>query len=248
MRSFLHLSILASTFLLSEGYNALHRTITATGGGSTTGRPFTFRSSSSSLRVSSSSSTTILSESKDDTENKSAGASSAKKEDIVIDWDWEQMAKDVFSDDDKRPIVLFDGVCNLCNSGINFAMDQDESAKFRFASLQSRVGQSLLMRSGKLASDRSNIALITEDKAYFSSSAVSRICMGLDAVPLQWFGQLGQHTSPWIRESLYKLVSKNRYKFGENDQCRIDFDGTYTSRFVSDPPASSSSDENDDES
>ena len=57
-----------------------------------------------------------------------------------------------------------------------------------------------------------------------------------------------QHTSPWIRESLYKLVSKNRYKFGENDQCRIDFDGTYTSRFVSDPPASSSSDENDDES
>ena len=248
MRSFLHLSILASTFLLSEGYNALHRTITATGGGSTTGRPFTFRSSSSSLRVSSSSSTTILSESKDDTENKSAGASSAKKEDIVIDWDWEQMAKDVFSDDDKRPIVLFDGVCNLCNSGINFAMDQDESAKFRFASLQSRVGQSLLMRSGKLASDRSNIALITEDNAYFSSSAVSRICMGLDAVPLQWFGQLGQHTSPWIRESLYKLVSKNRYKFGENDQCRIDFDGTYTSRFVSDPPASSSSDENDDES
>ena len=156
---------------------------------------------------------------------------------IDVDWDWEQMANDVFSDEDKRPIILFDGVCNLCNSGINFAMDQDETAKFRFASLQSRVGQSLLMRSGKAADDTSNIVLVTEEDAFFSSDAVSRICMKLDAVPLQWFGELGQYTPPWIREGLYQLVSNNRYQFGENDQCRMDYDGTYTSRFVSDPIA-----------
>lgn len=236
MRSFLSLSILSTTLLLSQGYNAFHRTSRSS---TTTSSPFTFSSSSSSLRVTPS--TTLLfgtSESKDGKVKKAS-----TKEDIVVDWDWEQMARDVFSDDDKRPIVLFDGVCNLCNSGVNFAMDQDEKAKLRFASLQSRVGQSLLLRSGKSATDTSNIVLVTEDKAYFSSNAVSRICMELDSLPLQWFGQLGQHTSPWIRESLYKLVSKNRYQFGENDQCRMDYDGTYTSRFVSDPPVPSKDDE-----
>ena len=59
--------------------------------------------------------------------------------------------------------------------------------------------------------------------------------MDLDARPLKWFGKLGQFTPPWIRESLYQFVSDNRYQFGENDSCRLDFDGTYTSRFVSDP-------------
>jgi predicted DCC family thiol-disulfide oxidoreductase YuxK len=159
-------------------------------------------------------------------------ASSASK--VVVDWDWKQLAADVFAEDE-RPIVLFDGVCNLCDAGINFAMDQDESAKFRFCSLHSKVAESLLLRSGKSPDDKSNIALITKDHSYFSSDAVSRICMGLDAAPLQWFGHLGQYTPAWVRESIFQFVSKNRYKFGENDSCRLDFDGTYTSRFISDP-------------
>ena len=151
-----------------------------------------------------------------------------------IDWDWQQMAIDVF-EDDKRPIVLFDGVCNLCNGGVNFAMDQDETARLRFASLQSKVAQSLLLRCGKSPTDTSSIVYVTEDEAFYSSDAVSHICMDLDAKPLRWFGKLGQFTPPWIRESLYQFVSENRYQFGENDSCRLDFDGTYTSRFVSDP-------------
>lgn len=150
-----------------------------------------------------------------------------------IDWDWKKVAEDVFSED-KRPVVLFDGVCNLCNSGVNFAMDQDESAKLRFCSLQSRVAQSLLLREGK-SPNLSQISFITENKGYFSSNAVSHICMHLDSVPLQWFGKLGQFTPPWIRESTYQFVSKNRHVLGESDQCRLDFDGTYTQRFVSDP-------------
>lgn len=43
--------------------------------------------------------------------------------DMVVDWDWEKMVNDVFFED-KRSIVLFDGVCNLCNGGVNFAIDQ----------------------------------------------------------------------------------------------------------------------------
>lgn len=152
---------------------------------------------------------------------------------IIVDWDWEQVADEVFKDD-HRPIVLFDGVCNLCNGGVNFAIDRDEDAKLRFASLQGKVAQSLLLRSG-LSLEEANIVMVTKDGAFFSSDAVSRICTQLDAEALKWFGQLAQLTPMWIREPIYKYVSSNRYYFGENDQCRIDFDGTYASRFVSDP-------------
>ena len=161
-------------------------------------------------------------------------ASSSDETNAEIDWDWRQMAADVFAQD-KRPIVLFDGVCNLCNGGVNFAIDQDETARLRFASLQSKVAQSLLLRCGKSPTDTSSIVYVTEDEGFYSSDAVSHICMDLDAKPLRWFGQLGQFTPSWIRESIYQFVSDNRYQFGENDSCRLDFDGTYTSRFVSDP-------------
>jgi len=156
------------------------------------------------------------------------------EDDGDVDWDWQQVAKDVFEGDDQRPIVLFDGVCNLCNDGINFAMDQDESAKLRFCSLRSKVAQSLLLREGKPVNN-TEIGFITKKKGYFSSNAVSHICMELDSAPIQWFGKLGQVTPGWIREGLFQFVSENRNQFGENDSCRLDFDGTYTSRFVSDP-------------
>ena len=169
-----------------------------------------------------------------DSTSSTPDASSKDETNAEIDWDWRQMAADVFAED-KRPIVLFDGVCNLCNGGVNFAIDQDESARLRFASLQSKVAQSLLLRCGKSPTDTSSIVYVTEDEGFYSSDAVSHICMDLDAKPLRWFGQLGQFTPSWIRESIYQFVSDNRYQFGENDSCRLDFDGTYTSRFVSDP-------------
>ena len=154
-------------------------------------------------------------------------------DELAVEWDWKKLADDVFRED-KRPVVLFDGVCNLCNSGVNFAMDHDGEAKLRFCSLQSRAAQSLLLREGK-SPDHKQIAFITESEGYFSSHAVSHICTKLDSRPLQWLGVLGQYTPAWIRESVYQVVSRNRYNFGEADQCRLDFDGTYTSRFVSDP-------------
>jgi predicted DCC family thiol-disulfide oxidoreductase YuxK len=154
-----------------------------------------------------------------------------------VDWDWEKLAKDVFSQGDERPIILFDGICNLCNGGVNFALDQDESGKLRFCSLQSKVGQSLLLRMGKSPHDMTSIIMTTKDQAYFSSEAVARICSQLDDLSLQVFGKLGQITPEFIRESIYQFISKHRYQLGggEYDQCRMDYDGTYVSRFVQDP-------------
>jgi predicted DCC family thiol-disulfide oxidoreductase YuxK len=162
-----------------------------------------------------------------------AAAPPAQGQGQGVDWDWEKVADGVFKDD-QRPVVLFDGVCNLCNGGVNFAIDRDEDAKLRFASLQTKVAQSLLLRSGR-SPEEANIVMVTKDNAFFSSDAVSRICIQLDAQALQRLGQMGQLTPAWIREPIYKYVSSNRYYFGENDQCRIDFDGIYAGRFVSDP-------------
>jgi predicted DCC family thiol-disulfide oxidoreductase YuxK len=172
----------------------------------------------------------------DDAKDKTDDKDKADAKDFAatVDWDWQTLVKGVFATD-KRPIVLFDGVCNLCSGGVNFAIDRDEQANFRFCSLQSKVAQSLLLRAGKSPKDMSSIVLVTEEDAFFSSNAVSRICMGLDTVPLQWFGRMGQFTPEFIREFIYQFVSSNRYQFGENDSCRLDFDGIYTSRFISDP-------------
>lgn len=166
---------------------------------------------------------------------KGATTETVTAEDPVVDWDWQQMAEDVFAEGgDQRPIVLFDGICNLCNGGVNFAIDNDESAKLRFCSLQSCVAQSLLLREGR-SPKSTDISFMTKDTGYFSSMAVAQICMHLDAPYFRWFGKLGEYTPALIRESMFKIVSKNRYTFGENDSCRMDFDGIYTSRFVSDP-------------
>lgn len=149
------------------------------------------------------------------------------------DINWMEVSSKVF-EKDSRPIILFDGICNLCNGGVNYAIDHDESAKFRFASLQSVIGQSLLIRSGKEPNDTSSIVLVTKDAAFFKSDAVIKIAAELDGSPiLPVIGTLGPYVPGFFRNFIYNFVAKNRYKFGEADQCRIDFDGEYDSRFVS---------------
>ena len=66
---------------------------------------------------------------------------------------------------DKRPVILFDGVCNLCNNAVNLALDWDPNAKLRFSALQSNVGRSLLQANGREANDISSIVVVTEKGA-----------------------------------------------------------------------------------
>jgi len=151
-----------------------------------------------------------------------------------IEFDWRTVAKDLFQKD-KRPIILFDGVCNLCNGGVNFALDNDSVGNFRFASLQSKAGQSLLKRCGKKADDISSIVLVTPKKAYFKSDAVLRIAAKLDGNPiLPLAGYFGPIVPGFIRNRVYDVVADNRYRFGQTDQCRLDFDDEFGGRFVAD--------------
>lgn len=140
-----------------------------------------------------------------------------------------------------KPIILFDGVCNLCNGGVNYAIDHDRNGNFRFASLQSNVAKALLLRDGKDPTTTSDVVLFTKDTSYYSSEAVAKIMSRLDLPVLKILGLVGQITPSFARNAVYKVVSGNRFILGENDSCRMDFDGEYTWRFVSDPPEAISS-------
>jgi len=76
-----------------------------------------------------------------------------------------------FDAGDARPVILFDGVCNLCNGGVNLALDLDPPGELRFAALQSSAGRALLRRSGRDASDISSIVLVERDRSYVKSGA-----------------------------------------------------------------------------
>jgi len=85
-----------------------------------------------------------------------SGASTNWRRSVQEQRDAGALAKRVF-ETDERPIILYDGVCNLCNGGVNFMLDWDspneERGNFRFAALQSEVGKALLQRSGRRPDD-----------------------------------------------------------------------------------------------
>jgi predicted DCC family thiol-disulfide oxidoreductase YuxK len=160
----------------------------------------------------------------------------------TVDWDWQTVAEQAFSVADQRPILLFDGVCNFCNGGVNLALDLDTSdaGVLRFASLQSITGQSLLLQAGKDRNDLRSVVLVESlAHQYFESEAVLRTCellQGLPA-PVRWASKLSRAVLPtFVRNAAYQVVGRNRYLFGERElSCRMDFDGSLQSRFLEDP-------------
>jgi predicted DCC family thiol-disulfide oxidoreductase YuxK len=152
------------------------------------------------------------------------------------------LAAKVFENDD-RPVILYDGVCNLCNGGVNFMLDYDKPddlrGTFRFAALQSDVGRALLQRGGREPDDLSSIVLATREGSTFTESdAILRIGQGLGGGTA--FEQLAPAVSTLglnfvpriVRDAVYKVVSENRYRFfGQNDQCRL-YDDRFDERFL----------------
>lgn len=141
--------------------------------------------------------------------------------------------------DDNRPIILFDGVCNLCNSAVNLALDWDPTGKLRFSALQSNVGRSLLQAHGRKADDISSIVFVTAGGAFIKSDAILGITQELNPlpfVPLKPLAMLGKAVVPqFLRDLIYDGVADNRYSImGVRDECRFDADGEFDDRFVDD--------------
>lgn len=117
-------------------------------------------------------------------------------------------------------IILFDGVCNLCNGAVNFVIDHDPNAYFRFGALQADEAQPLIERHGLEDTALDSIVLVEDGQVYRKSTAALRIAKRL--------------TGPWpllyafmivprpVRDGVYDWIATNRYDwFGKRDQCRI---------------------------
>jgi len=120
-----------------------------------------------------------------------------------------------------KKIILFDGVCNLCNGFVRFVIKHDKKDTFRFASLQSQYGQRIQNYLALDSSDIKSIVLYQPEIAYFKKSkAVIEI--------IKDFGGFYRLLSVFgvfpiiITDLVYDFVAKNRYKwFGKKDQCMI---------------------------
>lgn len=119
-----------------------------------------------------------------------------------------------------QPVVLFDGVCNLCDKTVQFIIDRDRSETFLFASLQSAAGRRILEAVGFPVERFDTMVLVEGGRAYTKSSAALRIVRRLSGLwPLVYGFVLVPKA---IRDMAYTTVSRNRYKwFGVRDECRI---------------------------
>jgi len=130
----------------------------------------------------------------------------------------------------EKGIILFDGVCNMCNASVNFIIDRDKANKFKFASLQSETGKNLLVKFQKDAEKLDSVVLITQGKLYDKSSAALKIASMLPfPYPLSILFRVFPKA---LRDIVYDYIAKNRYKwFGKKDVCRIP-DAETKSRFL----------------
>ncbi|HWQ15765.1 MAG TPA: thiol-disulfide oxidoreductase DCC family protein [Roseiflexaceae bacterium] len=121
----------------------------------------------------------------------------------------------------EHPIILFDGVCNLCQRSVRFIIERDERGLFRFASLQSATGRRLLAEHGLETPDEpESIVLIEGGQATTASTAALRIARRLrGAWPLLY--ALVVVPRP-LRDAVYRFVARHRYRwFGRQETCMV---------------------------
>jgi predicted DCC family thiol-disulfide oxidoreductase YuxK len=119
-----------------------------------------------------------------------------------------------------KPVILFDGLCNLCNQSVQFIIRKDPSANFRFTALQSPLGQQLLTAHHVSLNKLYSVVLIKNNKVYQRSSAALEIARQLTGLwPLFYAFII---VPPFIRNAVYDWIARNRYRwFGKRDECMI---------------------------
>lgn len=117
-------------------------------------------------------------------------------------------------------IILFDGVCALCNGFVQFVIRHDPDAHFCFAPLQSDMAQQMLQKSGTDTVAMTSVVLYQSGKVYTKSDAALRICAGLSG---KWrVLYMFRYIPRPIRDTLYEIIAKNRYRLlGRMDHCKL---------------------------
>lgn len=119
-----------------------------------------------------------------------------------------------------NPVILFDGVCNLCNSSVLLVIKYDPKKLFRFASIQGDYGQQILKRFHLPPTSLGSFILVDENQIYTQSTGALKVVKRLSGLwPLMYAFII---IPPFIRDIVYNLIAKNRYKwFGKKDNCAV---------------------------
>jgi predicted DCC family thiol-disulfide oxidoreductase YuxK len=118
------------------------------------------------------------------------------------------------------PVILFDGVCNLCNAWVRFLVKRDPTGIFRFAPQQSCIGQAIIERHLSGSQQLSSVILITANTVYTESTAVLEIFARL-APPWSWIAVL-RIVPRGLLDFCYRVVVRHRYQwFGRTDTCQM---------------------------
>lgn len=119
-----------------------------------------------------------------------------------------------------KAIVLFDGVCNFCNSSVNFIIKHDKKDHFRFTPLQSEKGKLLLKQFNAEGKGLDSLVLIENNKLYMRSTACLKIAKKLSGI--YSLAYIFIFIPSFLRDPVYNFIAKNRYKwFGKKDACMI---------------------------
>jgi predicted DCC family thiol-disulfide oxidoreductase YuxK len=119
-----------------------------------------------------------------------------------------------------HPLILFDGVCNLCNTSVLFIIKRDSKSVFRFASLQSELGKTMLREFNLPVTELNSVLLIHNGKLYQKSNAALEITRHLRGLWPMFYGFM--IIPAFIRNGFYNWIANNRYTwFGKKDACMI---------------------------
>ena len=119
-----------------------------------------------------------------------------------------------------KSIILFDGVCNLCTSSVNFIIKHDKKERFLFASLQSDAAKEILLQFSSKKIDLTTLILIENGVSYDKSTAALLVSRHLNG-GIQLF--YGFFIFPkFMRDFVYNFIAKNRYTvFGRSKECMV---------------------------
>lgn len=127
----------------------------------------------------------------------------------------------LYNVEQSKKIILFDGVCNLCNNSVQFVIKRDVNDVFQFAALQSETGKRLLTERNIDTQEIDSIILIEPNIAYYTKSTaaleIGKHLKGLKAISsiLLWLPEP-------LRNIVYDFIARNRYKwYGKKDNCMI---------------------------
>lgn len=121
---------------------------------------------------------------------------------------------------DEHPVILFDGVCNLCSGAVQFVIKRDSKDRFRFASLQSTFGQEVLKKLDLNQQQFNSFILLENGKIFTRSTAALRVIRHFDG--WWWVLYIFIIIPPFIRNFIYSMIAQNRYRwFGKKTECWV---------------------------